>query len=57
MLKETLSYSQKEEVLRIEKGSLLADIDNIGPMGYIDEELGSRKILLFRYPVRKPVQM
>lgn len=43
--------SHKREALEIERSSLISDVDSIGPVGQVDNDFGSRKIILLRYPV------
>ena len=49
--------SPREVKLEIEKGSLLSDIDSIGPFSDLSGDFGERKIILLRYPIKKPIKI
>ncbi|MCU0799743.1 MAG: hypothetical protein MUC62_08755 [Candidatus Thermoplasmatota archaeon] len=44
-----LSY----DVLEVERDSLLSNLDSVGPQDQFEHDMGSRNILLFRYPHQK----
>lgn len=53
LVEEQQLMSQRREALEIEQSSLISSMKRIGPVGQIDEDFESRKIILLRYPVRK----
>ena len=47
----------REIPLEIEKGSLLSNLDTIGPSNDLGGDFMERKIILLRYPARKAPQI
>ncbi len=43
------------DVMEVERYSLLSNIDSVGPEDQFEQDMGSRNILVFRYPQKKPL--
>jgi len=56
-MREKRSLLTSEDSMEIEGNSLINNLDSIGDRVWQDGDLGNRRIVLLRYPVRKTCQL
>jgi len=54
-MKERNRPNSTYDVLEVERDSLLLNLDSVGPADQFEQDMGSRNIMVFRYPQKRPM--